>query len=151
MEIRRGTAQDAKEVHDIVKESSLDDNSLYMYLVMFSFYKEFSRVAIIDGKVAGFVLGFPVPQKRMAYFCWQIGVDKNHRGKGIAKKLLLSVTEGFRELWSTVTPSNKASNNLFESFTQVKKLKLHKEDMFSRSLFGLEADHEKEILYRIHP
>lgn len=146
--IKRASKKDAIEAWELVKETSLDTNSAYFYLVMFSFFQECSAVARNEkGEFLGFICGFsPEPD---VYFCWQVGVSEKARKKGLAKKLLNFVTKDkFSKVHASVTPSNTASKALFQSYAEAKDLDVSEELLYGKELFG-KSKHAEEVLLKL--
>lgn len=175
--VRHGTLDDIDGVYRIVKNSTLDDNSRYFYLMMLSYFSKDSAV-VIDPKleesnrseVVGFIVGLSSASQNDAqnegdteksalskemptlgpddYFCWQVGVDDEYQGMGLAKKLLDFVTRPYENLQATVTPSNVASMSLFESYARRHDKDIEKRVLFKKDHFG-PLDHEEELLIDI--
>jgi L-2,4-diaminobutyric acid acetyltransferase len=170
--IRNGSLEDIDGVYRIVKTSTLDDNSRYFYLMMLSYFSHDSAVVIDPAlsdsgrsDIIGFIVGLSSTSQKEAqqghpagdeiprlgpedYFCWQVGVDNEYRGLGIAKRLLDYVTKPYENLQATVTPSNNASMSLFQSYAKRHKKKFAKRVLFEKEHFG-KMDHEEEFLIDI--
>ena len=150
LEFKMGRLTDAREAWELVQGSTLDDNSLYFYLVMFSYFKKYAAV-IRDrdnnNELVGFICGF-APEED-TYFCWQVGVNPQYRGQKIASRVLDYVTKDrFSNVQATVTPSNIPSTKLFEGYSKKRDMDVKKKEFFPKELFkGLE--HEEEILFDI--
>lgn len=135
--------------------SALDENSPYAYLLLCTDFAETGAVAEGDGGLAGFVLGYRPPARPESYFVWQIGVANEARGQGLGHALLEWVVDrarplGVRFLEATVTPSNHASQALFEAFARRTGSAVSEETAFAADLFP-GADHEAEVRIRIGP
>jgi L-2,4-diaminobutyric acid acetyltransferase len=129
---------------------SLDLNSSYAYLLWCRDFAATSRVVRVDGRPVGFVVGYRRPDEPDTLVVWQVAVDANFRGKGLATAMLDSVA-GRREkhLETTITVSNTASIELFTAFAKRHKAAMKKRRLFSGELFP--DAHEAEDLYRIGP
>jgi L-2,4-diaminobutyric acid acetyltransferase len=73
-----------------------------------------------DGTYVGTVVGYRVPATPAVWFVWQIGVHPEHRGRGLAVRMLEHVArrlraDGVTALQATVCPSNRASLRTFEA------------------------------------
>lgn len=171
---RHGTLDDIDGVYRIVKTTSLDDNSRYFYLMMLSYFAQDSAVVIDPDlknadrpDIVGFIVGLSRASKddtdqgrNLAmndelptlgpddYFCWQVGVDDDYRGRGIARRLLDFVTIPYENVQATVTPSNNASMSLFESYARRHNKEIDKRVLFEKKYFG-KLDHEEELLIDI--
>lgn len=151
--IGRADMELAKKAWELAKSSeTLDENSLYFYLMMENYFKDTCAVAKnSDDELLGYLFGFVPPEKPGTYFVWQVGVDPKTRGQGIASKLLnyACKEEEITYLEATVTPGNTASNKLFTSFAEKKNAEVEKDVFIPQEVFG--SGHEEEVLYRIGP
>jgi L-2,4-diaminobutyric acid acetyltransferase len=109
-----------------------------------------------SGKTLGFVIGYRPPTHPDAYFCWQVGVTQDARGKRIARRMLEQLcksqaeSHGVKYLEATVTGDNQASQNLFRSIgrragCEVAVTKAH----FPERVFP--KGHLAEDLFRVGP
>lgn len=153
--IRKARVEDGPEVWRMVRDSTLDLNSAYAYLMMFRDYAETCAVAERNGEVQGFVSAYRPPRQPDVLFVWQVGVDEAARGKGLAGEMIQSILRrpgcaSVRFVEATVTPSNDASLRLFRGLAR--KLATHCEESicFPEHLFP-EDGHESEWLLRIGP
>lgn len=158
------TAIDTPRVEDgaalwrIARDSEvLDLNSSYSYLLWCRDFAETSVVARgSDGEPIGFVTGYVRPTRPETLVVWQVAVDRAHRGRGLAGVLLdaltANVTAGgvVREIETTVTPDNAASDRLFSSYAERHGASLERAVLFDGGLFP-EGTHQPEVLYRISP
>ncbi|MGP4080322.1 diaminobutyrate acetyltransferase [Pseudalkalibacillus sp. R45] len=147
--------EDGKSMWQIVNDTSLDQNSSYKYIMMSEFFSETCVVAKINDQTVGFVTAFIPPEQPEVVFVWQIGVDPNERGKGIASKMLTElinrpICNDVRYLEATVTPSNQASRSLFEGFARHQDTECEITERFADDLFPSD-DHESELNFRIGP
>lgn len=141
---------------------TLDLNSTYAYVLFARDFAETSRVAVVDGEVAGFVLGYRRPSRPDCQFVWQIAVDERFRGLGLAGRLLDSlvrearVEPAVRTLETTITDDNVASQRTFRSFADrwdgapVRVSPLFESAHLSPGDSDSET-HEPERLYEIGP
>ena len=132
---------------------ALDENSPYAYVLVCTHWAATSAVATSgDGELAGFMAGHRVPDDPDTLFVWQIAVTPDHRGQGLASRLLDAViarTPQPRWLEATVTPSNKASDALFRGAAHRWSTDISVRDWAPASWFP--GDHEPERRYRIGP
>ena len=98
----------------------LDLNSSYMYLLLARDFAATSRIALVDGKAAGFVIGYRRPDESACLFIWQVAVGEAHRGRGLASCLLDDLIRSaqradvpMRHLETTITDDNGPSQRLF--------------------------------------
>ena len=153
--IRPADVTDAVAAHDIVMTSgALEPNSGYAYALAFREFGDTCRVAIRDGAVVGFVLGFVPPTRTDTVFVWQIGVREDARGIGVGHALLEALTsdraEPFAYLEATVAPSNTTSRALFTGFAKRRGAPLVTTPCFDSNHFP-GSTHESEPLLRIGP
>ncbi|WP_082234867.1 diaminobutyrate acetyltransferase [Halobacillus massiliensis] len=149
------SVEDGSAMWELVNNSSLDQNSPYKYIMMCEFFSETCIVAKEDDKVVGFVTAFIPPEKEDVLFIWQVGTDESQRGKGIASRLLNGLLEresckDVKYVEATVTPSNKASQSLFQKLARHNNTQCKVSDCFGEELFPGEG-HEEELTYRVGP
>lgn len=157
VEFRKPTEKDGKEIYRLVRESkTLDVNSEYSYLLWGKYFSETSILALCEEKAIGFVTGFVPPGQQNTLFVWQVTVDEQFRGHGLATELIERLFQRLRRDYklqyveATVTPSNIPSRNLFEGFAKKHYTKCIVEECFTEDQFT-EKDHEAEYLFRIGP
>ncbi|NEU31872.1 diaminobutyrate acetyltransferase [bacterium LRH843] len=146
--------QDGAAMWELVKQSTLDENSAYKYLLMCKYFSETCAVAKEEETVIGFVTAFIPPEKQNVLFIWQIGVSASHRGMGIASQLLHEVSrrhgKQIEYVEATITPSNKPSQALFQRLAKTYETTCEVSECFQKDLFP-QDQHEEEQLYRIGP
>lgn len=129
---------------------TLDLNSAYTYVLCCRDFAATSVVARDAGGVCGFVIGFARPEQPRTLFVWQVAVDPQQRGRGLARRMLDHLAdERYGYLEATVTPENTASDRLFSSFARSRNAALRRTPLFGSELFP--DEHEPEMLYRIGP
>ncbi|MFA7429084.1 MAG: diaminobutyrate acetyltransferase [Rhodospirillaceae bacterium] len=154
---RRPTHHDGAAMWRLVRDSgALDENSAYAYLMMGEWFADTCVVAE-DGpssRLAGFVMGFVPPRQPDTLFVWQVGVDHQHRGRGLGLRLLTQlIAEApppVRFLEATVTPSNAASEALFGAAARAHDAAIEITDLFGSDAFP-GTGHEPERRFRIGP
>ncbi|MEJ1087477.1 diaminobutyrate acetyltransferase [Microbacterium sp. Mu-80] len=134
----------------------LDLNSSYMYLVFARDFADTCRVALEGDDVVAFVLGYRRPEHPDRLFVWQVAVDAQHRGAGLAGRLLddLIDTAGtgdvpLRCVETTITDDNTASQRLFAGFAARRGAALETTALFDAQDFP--DQHDAERLHRIGP
>ncbi|MGW1136603.1 diaminobutyrate acetyltransferase [Streptomyces zhihengii] len=158
LEIDTPRVEDGAAIWRIARDSEvLDLNSSYSYLL---WCRDFAATSVVargpGGEPIAFVTGYVRPDRPEALVVWQVAVDKAHRGRGLAGILLDALTakvaggRGVREIETTVTPDNTASDRLFTSYAQRHDAPLSREVLFDGELFP-EGTHQPEVLYRIGP
>lgn len=148
---------DGAEMWRIARDSaSLDLNSSYAYMLYARDFPRTCRIAVVDGTVAGFVLGNLQPERPDCLFVWQIAVDERFRGRGLAGRLLddlvdsLLLSDGLGSLETTITDDNTASQRLFRDFARRRgNVPVVKSSLFEEEHFP--DGHDAEPLYQIGP
>lgn len=147
----------------------LDTNSCYLYLLLCHHFSHTCVVAQQGNRVVGFVSAYLPPGEAIStgssttppqgeaggLFIWQVAVHPDVRGQGLATRMLLSLLErdvcrSVRFLETTISPSNQASQRLFEAFAQRLGVSCERSELFAPALFGGQH-HEAETLFRIGP
>ncbi len=150
--------EDGAAIWRIARDSkALDLNSSYSYLL---WCRDFAATSLVARDAAGeplaFVTGYLRPERPGTLVIWQIAVDGEHRGQGLARALLDTLTvrtagpHGVRAVETTVTPDNTASDRLFTSYAERHGAPLERKVLFNGGLFP-DGAHQPEILYRIGP
>jgi L-2,4-diaminobutyric acid acetyltransferase len=130
----------------------LDVNSRYAYLLWCRDFAATSVVARRDGEVVGFITGFRRPEEPSTLVVWQVGVDADLRGQGVAASMLDVLFDGLPavdHVEATVTPDNTGSTALFSGFAQRRDAAVRRDELFGEELLG--EGHAPEILFRIGP
>lgn len=152
--IRRATGADGPDIHRLVGRcAGLDPNSPYAYALLCDEFGD-SCVVARDGNdhLVGFVTGFVSPRDPDRLFLWQVGVDPDHRGRGMAHALLhafvnVARTDETTVLETTITPDNRGSLALFASFAQSQGSRLERVGTYPGAWLG--EGHADEDRYRI--
>lgn len=130
---------------------TLDLNTSYAYLLLARDFAATSRVALHNGEVVGFVLGYLRPSAPDRLFIWQIAVDASMRGQHVAGRMLdalLADLPGVRTVETTITEDNTASQRLFASFAQRHGADHEIQPFFEAADFP-DAGHDAELLHVI--
>jgi diaminobutyrate acetyltransferase len=147
--------EDGAALWRIARDSQvLDLNSSYTYLLWCRDFAQTSIVATVEGEVGGFVTGFLRPERPDTVMVWQVAVDAEHRGHGLARRMLDALVDGLadrsvRRMETTITADNEASIALFSSFAQGRGAAMEREPVFPAELFP--DGHDTELLFRIGP
>ncbi|MFL0578841.1 diaminobutyrate acetyltransferase [Dietzia sp. 179-F 9C3 NHS] len=150
---REPTAADGQRMWEIARDSGvLDLNSSYAYVLWGAEFAGSSVVVESEGRVVGFVTGFLRPSEPDSIFVWQVGVDADQRGKGLAARMLHALLDRLAErgvvrLRTTISPDNEASQRTFGAVARDRGMTLSSEDYLSADLLG--EGHEPEDLYTI--
>jgi diaminobutyrate acetyltransferase len=131
----------------------LDLNTSYAYLLWCRDFASTSVVADVDGTPGGFVTGYLRPDQPDTLMVWQVAVDEEHRGRGLARRMLSELVDAVPNrvtgMETTITADNAASIALFTSFADSRGARITREPVFDASLFP--DGHETELLFRIGP
>lgn len=150
------TPADAAGVHALIEACRpLDVNSTYAYLLLCSHFAQTCVLAEIGGKPAGFLSAYIKPTDPSTLFVWQVAVSPEARGRKVGSRMLdeafaRDASRGAQYVEATISPGNKASWALFESFAQRRDAACKSADLFRPEDFGAEA-HEEERLLRVGP
>lgn len=153
---RKPEVSDAPSLERLVRFSPpLDVNSLYCYLIICTHFFQTSVVACRDDHVCGFISAYIRPDQQDTLFVWQVAVQEEYRGKGIAGLMLKDLLSRpypnpLRYLETTVSPSNHSSKALFSSLAGSLGAPMVQTVLFSADDFGGQS-HEEEVLFRIGP
>ncbi|WP_425431924.1 diaminobutyrate acetyltransferase [Gracilibacillus ureilyticus] len=147
--------EDGAAMWELVTQSTLDTNSSYKYILMSEYFNETCVVAKQNNQVVGFITAFIPPKNEDAIFIWQVGVDASQRGKGIASKMLhfLLESKACQEVTfveATITPSNRASQSLFQKLARDFDTEIQSTEFFTEDLFPGEG-HEQELKFIVGP
>lgn len=146
--------EDSPALYALIKRSPpLDLNSRYAYMLVATHFANTSVVAKVDGEVVGLVSAYVLPEKPDTLFVWQVAVDASMRGAGLAQRLVYKALESVpnvRFIETTITPSNVASQKLFERIASQLETAIESKPFLPKTLFGEDA-HEDENLYVIGP
>lgn len=129
----------------------LDLNSSYAYILMSRDFAATCRVAVSDGEVVGFLLGFCPPERPSSVFVWQVAVRGDQRGRSVAKRMLNDLVDSLDvdAVEATVEESNAASRALFASFARSRGGELTWSEGITASDFP--DGHDAEPQLRISP
>ncbi|MCP4136337.1 MAG: diaminobutyrate acetyltransferase [bacterium] len=146
---------DGLEIHTLIKNCPpLDLNSVYYYYV---FCRDFSKTSVIVEKnntIAGYISGYIRPEKGDTLFVWQVAVAESARGKGLGVRMLewlvkQPAAKNVTMVETTVSPSNKSSESLFQKFAAKNNTEIIKLAFLEAEHFG-QGTHEEEILFTIN-
>lgn len=121
MNIEKASIEEYLGLYNLVgRIEGIVQHPTHFYKIMISYFGNSILIAKEKASFVGFLLGFASQVKPSEYFIWQLGVDPQHRGKKIAKKIMeetIITAEkiGCKYVTATVETTNKASQALFES------------------------------------
>jgi L-2,4-diaminobutyric acid acetyltransferase len=146
---------DVSTVFELVKNSgALEVNTEYSYLLIAKHFSQTSAICTENGDVVGYMSGYRLPENPAVLFVWQIAVDSNYRGRGIAKRLILDVLNRPQNrevsyVQATVADSNNASAALFKSLATQLECDFSSAEYFKAEHFS--ECHEAEPLLSVGP
>ncbi|MFT4199318.1 diaminobutyrate acetyltransferase [Gordonia sp. (in: high G+C Gram-positive bacteria)] len=152
---RQPRTSDGARIHRLAADTGvLDVNSVYAYVLWCHDFSSTSVVAEVGGRIAGFITGYRRPDDPSVLMVWQVGVDEEFRGRGIAAGMLhhlldLVAVLGVHVLHTTISPDNEASQRLFASVAQRRGLTVTRRPLFAARELG--DGHEDEDLYVLAP
>ncbi|GGG02595.1 L-2,4-diaminobutyric acid acetyltransferase [Rhodococcoides trifolii] len=155
IDFREPTKADGIRLWEIARDSSvLDVNSSYAYVLWCRDFARTSIVAVADDRVTSFVTGYIRPESPTTLFVWQVAVDADQRGKGLAGSMLGQLvstarSRGVTHLETTISPDNGASIALFTALARRTGTGIERRDLFDTNDFP--DAHEPEHLYTIGP
>ncbi|MCZ7682969.1 MAG: diaminobutyrate acetyltransferase [Sandaracinaceae bacterium] len=150
--LRTARPRDGAALHALVAAAgTLEQNTLYCYVLMADHFGDTTVIAERGGEVVGFVMAHRPPARLESVFVWQVGVHPAARGQGIGRRMLRFLAErsAARFVEATVTPSNAASRRLFESLARELGVPFAWSDGYSARALG--GAHEPEDRVRIGP
>jgi diaminobutyrate acetyltransferase len=117
---RSPTKKDGSPIRSLVCASPpLTANSLSTTVMQCAHFAQTSVVAEIDGALAGFVLGYRLPQSLNTLFVLQMAVGASYRRLGLAEGMITAlmrrrVHADITSLESRMTPQNIPARRVFE-------------------------------------
>lgn len=152
--LRRPSIEDGGAMWRVARDSqTLDLNSSYAYLLWARDFAATSVVAEREGRVVGFVSGYVRPDSPGTLMVWQVAVDADQRGHGLAGRMLDHLAQTVPDvtmLETTITDDNEASRALFARFARTRDAQHEEIDLFVEPHFP-DPGHEPEVLHRIGP
>ncbi|MGW0792522.1 diaminobutyrate acetyltransferase [Streptomyces sp. NPDC002911] len=151
------TIEDGASAWRIARDSRvLDVNSSYSYVL---WCRDFAATSVVardaGGNAVAFATGYIRPELPGTLVIWQIAVDEDRRGRGLAGAMLDHLTGRLRSrgilqrVETTISAENKASHRLFLSFAERHGASLERKLLFPSRLFP--DAHQSEHLYCIGP
>lgn len=157
LSISKPKPHQAAKINELIARCKpLDENSLYCNLLQTSHFADTCAIAESDGEVAAFVSGYIHPEREKTLFIWQVAVNPDYRGLGLAKTLILEIVERnlskhqIEFIHTTITKSNNASWSVFESVAKALNSEYNTRVMFDKQLH-LDHQGESEWLMDIGP
>lgn len=146
--LRPPAPADGAAMWALARDSGLDLNSPYAYLLAGQHWRSTSVVAMQGEEIEGFVMGYRPPPEPDSLFVWQVAVSARRRGNGLGRTMIHHVLDRVRPrgvlgLLATVTPSNEASRRLFRAVAADRGARYEERPLFDAELFpeAHEAEH----------
>lgn len=155
-EFRTPRSVDGHAIHALISRCPpLDTNSLYCNLLQCSYFRDSSIAVEQNGAIVGFVSGFVTHTKPNVLFIWQVAVDYDYRGVGLAKKMITellkrSSLKDINFIETTITPDNTSSWHLFKRISVTLAANLKSKTLFDQKTH-FNDEHASELLVRIGP
>ena len=156
IDLRPPRSEDGSKLYHLVAGCQpLDMNSRYCNLLQCTHFSGTSVAAEKENVLVGFISAHFIPERSDTLFIWQVAVDKDCRGQGLATQMLKHILDRpqcaqVRWLETTVTESNQASWALFDRLAVELSTELERIVMFDRQKH-FEGEHDTELLARIGP
>lgn len=150
---REPRLSDGARIHQMVlRAGTLDVNSAYLYFLLSDHFHATCAIAEADDRLVGFLTAYRLPDAPRTLFVWQIAVDPDARGRGVASGLLnaLETRPWFREIQRielTISPDNPASQALFARWAKRLNRPIKKQPYLSAEMLG--DGHQPEETYWI--
>lgn len=156
IKLRTPTLEDGMSVYRLIKRCPpLDSNSSYCNLLQTSHFASTSVAAERNGQVVGFISGYLLPEQPNTLFIWQVAVDEEARGVGLASRMLINILarsacKNVSYLETTITQDNTPSWNLFKRLGK-KLLADLQSSVWLEKDAHFDGQHDSEALVRIGP
>jgi L-2,4-diaminobutyric acid acetyltransferase len=155
LQLRAPTVADGPVLWRIAARSAtLDVNPPYAYLLWCRDFAATTVIAYVDDRPAGFLTGYRRADQPTTLMLWQVAVEADYRGIGIAARMVdhlarRALSDGVTHIELSVAPDNDASQRLFGSFARRWEAPLERSELFGPELFP--DRHAAEQLLRIGP
>ena len=128
---------------------------MYCNLLQCTHFSNTCICAKSEGTLIGFVSGYLLPGQPDTLFVWQVVVDEEARGQGLAGRMLKTLLDqpacsGVTFVETTITPDNTASQALFTRLATALSADINLLSGFDKTLH-FHGEHDSEELWRIGP
>ena len=154
--LREPTLEDGMAVYRLIENCPpLDTNSSYCNLLQCEHFASTSVAAEMNDEIVGFISGYLLPKHPNTLFIWQVAVNEQARGRGLASQMLLHILnrpfcQDVHYIETTITEDNKPSWHLFKALSKSLETQLqHAPWMDKQTHF--DSQHDSENLVRIGP
>lgn len=154
--LRTPCLEDGMSVYQLIKRCPpLDTNSSYCNLLQCSHFAGTSVAAELNGQLLGFISGYIVPERPDTLFVWQVAVDEQARGTGLASSMLVNLLsrtacKHVSHLETTITQENTASWTLFKRLGKTLSADFESSAWLEKDAH-FDGQHDSEALIRIGP
>jgi len=109
----------------------------------------------MEGEIVGFISGYLLPKRPDTLFIWQVAVNKQARGQGLATQMLKHILnrpfcQDVHYIETTITEDNKPSWHLFEALSKSLETPLQQASWMDKNIH-FDGLHDSEYLVRIGP
>ncbi|GGH20801.1 diaminobutyrate acetyltransferase [Cribrihabitans marinus] len=152
--LRKPDAKDGADIWELVRECKpLDENSMYCNLVQCDHFRDTCVLAELNGKTAGWVSAYVIPDDPETVFVWQVAVSEDARGTGLGSLMLRELVSrdecaDVTRMQTTITSNNDASWSLFRRFARSQRTKLDVQPYYTQALHFRDR-HETENMVTI--
>lgn len=154
--IENPSKTDGKQVWELIKSSAnLDLNSSYAYFILCDYFSNTCAVTRDPktNQIVGFLSTYESPTNKETLFVWQVAVAESAQRNGLARKMLDFVLQSNKkqvtQIHTTITPSNEASERLFNSVARDYNAIIEREIYLDEANLG--GGHEPEYIFKIGP
>ncbi|MGE3143175.1 MAG: diaminobutyrate acetyltransferase [Hyphomonadaceae bacterium] len=154
--IREPTAEDGAAISDLIARCPpLDRNSVYSTLLLCTHFAKTCALAEGERRPEGWVSAYLPPSAPDTLFVWQVAIDAERRGEGLAGRLIAAILarpacRRVKRLQTTITCDNEASWALFRNVAAKFGADFSAAPHFLRTTH-FAGDHETEHLVTIEP
>lgn len=120
MIIKNPKGNDYLKIHELTgRLEGLVQHPVHFYSIMTRYFGNSFFIIREEDEIIGFTWGFVSQTDKDVFFLWQIGLDKQYRGRKLAQKLvgrLMDFAENndCKKIHATVETDNIASARMFE-------------------------------------
>ena len=130
--VRNCTVKDIDKIRQFVNLCKpLTLHTPYTYYVLFTHFSDSCLVIEENNSIRGYISGIKSVSLKDTFFIWQIGVEKESRGKGCAyilieKIMQIARKQGCTKVQFTIEPDNDKSFNTFNNFAKKNNISMKK-------------------------
>lgn len=154
--LRTPLLEDGMSVFRLIQRCPpLDTNSSYCNLLQCGHFSNSSVAACQGNELLGFISGYPLVERPDTLFIWQVAVDEQARGLGLASHMLMHILErstsrGYQYIETTITADNQPSWALFKRLAKQLGAEFQSAPWMDKQTH-FDGLHDSESLIRIGP